>query len=78
MTDKLVFLELYMTDVRDPEEVSHGDLFHYFDQIRDDHQPNPTQPSNDDRSLSSRKKKKRKHTLNRNHISHQKVPEKRK
>ena len=57
MTDKLVFLELYMTDVRDPEEVSHmhGDLFHYFDQIRDDHQPNPTQPSNDDRSLSSRK-----------------------
>ena len=78
MTDKLVFLELYMTDVRDPEEVSHGDLFHYYDQIRDDHQPNPTQPSNDDRSLSSRKKKKRKHTLNRNHISHQKVPEKRK
>ena len=51
MTDKLVFLELYMTDVRDSEEVSYGDLFHYFDQIRDDHQPNPTQPSNDDRSL---------------------------
>ena len=61
MTDKLVFLELYMTGVRDPEEVSHGDLFHYFDQIRDDHQPNPTQPSNDDRSLSSRKKKKKTH-----------------
>ena len=56
MTDKLVFLELYMTDVRDPEEVSYGDLFPYFDQIRGDHQPNPTQPSNDDRSLSSRKK----------------------
>ena len=78
MTDKLVFLELYMTDVRDPEEVSYGDLFPYFDQIRDDHQPNPTQTSNDDRSLSSRKKEKKRHTLNRNHISHQKVPEKRK
>ena len=62
MTDKLVFfLELYMTDVRDPEEVSNGDLFPYFDQIRGDHQPNPTQPSNDDRSLSSRKKEKKTH-----------------
>ena len=62
MTDKLVFLELYcMTDVRDPEEVSYGDLFPYFDQIRDDHQQNPTQPSNDDRSLSSRKKEKKTH-----------------
>ena len=70
MTDKLVLLELYMTDVRDPEEVSYGDLFPYFDQIRGDHQPNPTQPSNDDRSLSSRQKEKK----NRNHISHQNVP----
>ena len=26
MTDKLVLLELYMKDVRDPEEVSYGDL----------------------------------------------------
>ena len=59
MTDKLVFFELYMTDVREPEEVSYGDLSPYFDQIRDDHQPNPTQPSNDDRSLSSRKKEKK-------------------
>ena len=75
MTDKLFFLELYMTDVRDPEEVSYGDLFPYFDQIRGNHQPNPTQPSNGDRSLSSRKKEK-KHTLNRNHISHQNVPAK--
>ena len=66
-----------MTDVRDPEEVSYGDLFLYFDQIRGDHQPNPTQPLNDDRSLSSRKKEK-KQTLSRNHISHQNVPEKRK
>lgn len=61
MTDKLFFLELYMTDVRDPEEVSYGDLFPYFDQIRGDHQPNPTQPSNGDRSLSSRKKEKKTH-----------------
>ena len=61
MTDKLFFLELYMTDVRHPEEVSYVDLFPYFDQIRDDHQSNPTQPSNDDRSLSSRKKEKNTH-----------------
>ena len=63
MTDKLAFLELYcMTDVRDPEElVSYGDLLPYFDQIRGDHQPNPTQPSNDDRSLSSRKIEKKTH-----------------
>ena len=33
MTEKLVLFELYMTDVRDPEEVSYGDLFPYFDQI---------------------------------------------
>ena len=78
MTDKLFFWGLYMTDVRDPEEVSYGDLFPYFDQIRDDHQPNLTQSSNDDLSLSSRKKRNKKHTLNRNHISHQNVPEKRK
>ena len=54
MTDKLVLLELYMTDVRDPEEVS-------YDQIRGDHQPNPTQPSNNTRSLSSRKIEKKTH-----------------
>ena len=75
MIDKLVFLELYTTDVRDPEElVSYRDLLPYFDQIRGDHQPNPTQPSNDDRSLSSRQKEKK----NRNHISHRNVPKKRK
>ena len=61
MTDKLFFLELYMTDVRDPEEVSYGDLFPYFDQIRGDHQSNRTQPSNDKRSLSSRKIEKKTH-----------------
>ena len=64
MTDKLVFLELYMTDVRDPEElISYRDLLPYFDQIRGDHQPNPTQPSNDDRSLSSRQKEKKNETI---------------
>ena len=59
MTGKLFFFKLYMTDVQDPEEVSYGDLFLYFDQIRGDHQPNPIQASNDDRSLSSRKKEKK-------------------
>lgn len=68
-----------MTDVRDPEEVSYGDLFLYFNltkfvvitsQIQSNHR------TTTDRFRLEKKDKKQ--TLNRNHISHQNVPEKRK
>ena len=69
MTDKLIFLELYMTDVRDPEEVSYGDLFPYFDQIRGDHQPAKSNPTIERRPMiiafvsKKIKRKKNTHTL---------------